>query len=152
MARRILITILLTSLLAGAETYQMANVAGLPLGRTADGERAALPLNTYTGLTTWATGQMDGNQLVDFSPARSNLTIQSGAAVFDGVGDLLTFTDIPVGAGISSYGGTTTPTLDAVSNKITFTAGTCWDLSSPTPLERGRIYHCKKALVLNAIM
>lgn len=87
MARRILITILLTSLLAGAETYQLANRAGLPLGRMADGSRAALPYATFTNTATWLTGQLNGSAMTDFSLERIDAVIQSPAAVFNGAGD-----------------------------------------------------------------
>jgi len=84
--------------------------------------------DTFTGTTSWAVGNIVSNKLVDFSPERDDLTLISPAVVLDGAGDKFTFDDIPVGAGISSHGGTATLTLNTGTDEITSTAGTCWDL------------------------
>ena len=87
MALRILTTILLTSLCSFGEVYQLANVAGRALGRTADGERAALQYDTYTNSTTWLTGQMFGDAMTDFSPEREDAVIESPCLKLNGAGD-----------------------------------------------------------------
>ncbi|HKL21354.1 MAG TPA: hypothetical protein VJ904_06080, partial [Tichowtungia sp.] len=76
------------------------------------------------------TGNYDGTtvnstNLVDWSPDRNDAAIVNNADVtFDGVDDELLFSaDVPTNAGISSYSGTATLTLDVVNDKITSTAG-----------------------------
>ena len=84
MVQRTLTTILLTSFLALsglAETYQLANRADLPLGRTADGERVALQYDTYTNSTTWLTWQGTSTSKYNFVSGGTHAVIEGNNCV-----------------------------------------------------------------------
>ncbi len=122
------VCLLLLPMLGSAEEYVVAT----RLDESLVVPTATMLTSTWTGTTSWAVGNIVSNELVDFSPARTNmLLVDSPCLVFDVSGaDYLQFDDIPAGAGIASHGGTASLTLDAGTDRITASAveGTCWDL------------------------
>ena len=95
MAQRILTTILLINFSCFGGVYQLANRDGLPLGRTYDGVRAALPYATYTNTTTWLTGQGTETNLYDFSPEHDDVVyVDSPFLKLNGNSDSIIFKDV----------------------------------------------------------
>ena len=88
-----------------------------------------LPYAMWTNATSWSIGNCVSNRLLDFSPARMDVQLVDFPAItFDGTLDTLVFSSIPSDVRINSYSGTAVLTLNAGTNEITATAGTCWDL------------------------
>lgn len=100
--RKVLIAWLIASSIGLAETYVLPTRTDLGIFQP----NYSLPFDTYTNSTTWLTGQMDGNEMVDFSPDRTDAVIESPCLMFDGVGD---YVDSGVQIG-----------LTAPTNKVTF--------------------------------
>lgn len=64
---------------------------------------------TWTNSTTWLTGQINSNEMVDYSPSRTNAVIESLCPVFNGAGD---YVSIPIGSAPTLAAGPFTVSAD----------------------------------------